>query len=98
MKKIAAAVLGGLFITVSAAGTGFAVTKCPSEGGAWQYGINKNYNAAYSNYVNHSPKHSTAVLGNNGLKRSKCAGKNKWAKVMAPRKTKGNKYYYYNKC
>lgn len=96
MKKIAAAVLGGLFVATSVAGTAVAATTYPKAGGVWEHGANKHY--VYSYYVNYTPKHSTSVKGKYGVKRSTCAGKNKWAKIRSARMQYGNKTHFYNKC
>lgn len=96
MKKITSTILGGLFIAASTTGTALATITFPKEGGTWVYGTYTD--VVYSNYKNSTPRHSTSVDGKSGMKRSACAGKDKWATVSDTIKASGSEAFYRNSC
>lgn len=96
MKKIATAVFGGLFMVIATTSAAFAVIEYPPEGGTWDYG--RSGSNVWSYYINTTPQHATSTVGQSGLRRSPCAGRDQWARINDTAKVAGNHAYYRNTC
>lgn len=94
MRRVVAPVLTAGAITAFAAGTAFAVTTYPPEGGTWEHGAGTSY--VWSDYHHGSTCHGSTSAG--AEIDSDVAPAGSWSITQAPTSLWGNEAYYKTTC